>query len=46
MNKERIRLIIQNIELLVGALKEEIQDIPVTSYAAPKYDDYDEVFEE
>ena len=46
MDKERIKLIIQNMELLVRALKEEIRDTPVTSYIKPKYDDYDEVFEE
>lgn len=46
MNKERIKLIVKNMELLVQALKEELNE-NVNSYdESYKIGDYDEVFEE
>lgn len=32
MNKEKIKLIVHNMDLLVQSLKEEIQDFPDISY--------------
>lgn len=49
MDKEKIKLIVRNLELLVDALKSEIySDIPVSSYddINPKELDYDEIYEE
>lgn len=45
MNKERVRLIVQNMELLVCALKEELNS-HLPEMELPKYDDYDEIFDE
>lgn len=45
MNRERIKLIIKNMELLVEALKEEIKE-PVKESESILYDDYDEIYEE
>jgi hypothetical protein len=49
MNKEKIKLIVQNLESLVNCLKEEIQsdsDEQELHYEqiAPYIQDYDEVF--
>jgi hypothetical protein len=49
MNKERLKLIVSNLELLVQSLKEEIQDLPEISYEniAPYIeDDVDEYYVE
>ena len=47
MNRERIKLIIQNMELLISALKEELQESsvihPIEHFT---HNDYDEVFDE
>lgn len=32
MNKEKVKLIVGNMELLIQSLKEEIQDLPEISY--------------
>lgn len=45
MNKERVRLIVQNMELLVRALKDELNP-HLLEMEPPKYDDYDEIFDE
>jgi hypothetical protein len=47
MNKEKVKLIVRNMELLVQSLKEEIEDVPVVSYEniAPYIeDDVDEYY--
>jgi hypothetical protein len=49
MNKEKVKLIVRNMELLVQSLKEEIEDVPVVSYEniAPYIeDDVDEYYVE
>jgi len=46
MNQEKIKLIIQNIELLVLALKEELSLQESSHHPNIVYDDYDEIFEE
>jgi hypothetical protein len=49
MNKDKLKLIVKNLELLVSSLKEEIYSDP-TSYryedSSNKILDYDEVFED
>lgn len=49
MNKDKLKLIVKNLELLVNGLKEEIYSDP-TSYryedSSNKILDYDEVFED
>jgi hypothetical protein len=46
MNKEKVKLMVKNMELLVRALKEEL-DAPDANYAEKfMYEDYDEVFED
>jgi len=45
MNQERVRLIVQNMELLVRALKDELNPQSL-ELELPKYDDYDEIFDE
>ena len=50
MNRERIKLIVRNMELLVNALKEEIKDPVVPNYqeVVSYYDknDVDEYYDE
>lgn len=49
MNKEKVKLIVRNIELLVQSLKEEIEDVPEINYEnnAPYIeDDVDEYYVE
>jgi hypothetical protein len=50
MDKERLKLIVHNLELLVNSLKEEIgsDEISQLNYEeiAPYLNDYDEVFED
>ena len=50
MNKERLKLILKNLELLVQSLKEELEleEKPDYNYEemAPYLEDYDEVFYE
>lgn len=46
MDQEKIKLIIQNMELLLQALKEEVTPIKPSNYPKIVYDDYDEIFEE
>lgn len=47
MDKDRLKLIVRNLELLVDSLKAEIYS-DVSTSKAPKrvIDDYDEIFEE
>jgi len=49
MNRDKLKLIVRNLELLVNSLKEEIYSDP-TSYryedATNRVVDYDEVFED
>ena len=45
MNQERVRLIVQNMELLVRALKDEL-NTHLPEMELPKYDDYDELFDD
>ncbi len=47
MDKDRLKLIVRNLELLVDSLKAEIYS-DVSASKAPKrvIDDYDEIFEE
>jgi len=47
MNKERVKLIVRNMELLIDALKQELnEDAPVQEEVStvPYQEDYDEVF--
>ncbi len=48
MNKEKVKLIVRNLELLVQSLKEEleVEDKPDYNYEdiTPYIEDYDEVF--
>jgi hypothetical protein len=47
MNKEKVKLIVRNMELLVQSLKEEIEDVPEICYEniAPYIeDDVDEYY--
>jgi hypothetical protein len=50
MDKERLKLIVRNLESLVGALKSEIYSDPDSYKPTPKPEghisDYDEVFDE
>jgi hypothetical protein len=47
MDKDRLKLIVRNLELLVDSLKAEIySDIPVSKAPKRVIDDYDEIFEE
>lgn len=50
MNKERIKLIVRNMELLIDALKQELnEDAPIQEEVSTvpfEDDDYDEVFSE
>lgn len=45
MNQEKIKLIIQNMELLIQALKEELSPTSPTNHPNIVYDDYDEIFD-
>lgn len=45
MNKEKVKLIIRNMELLIESLKNEILDKGEPQKCSPT-DDYDEVFED
>jgi len=48
MNKERLKLIVKNLELLTQSLKEELEMDEIVEYSEEKVeysiDDYDEVF--
>jgi hypothetical protein len=44
MNKEKVKLIIRNMELLIESLKNEILDKGEPQKCSPDEDDYDEVF--
>jgi hypothetical protein len=49
MNKERVKLIVKNMELLVDALKQELNENEVfqeSENVVPFEEDYDEVFTE
>jgi aerobic-type carbon monoxide dehydrogenase small subunit (CoxS/CutS family) len=46
MNKERIKLIVKNMDLLVRALKDELDDTKPHYEENYQIDDYDEVFED
>ena len=49
MNKERLKLIVRNLDLLVQSLKEELDDVPEISYdSTSSYveDDVDEYYTE
>jgi hypothetical protein len=50
MNKERLKLIVKNLELLTQSLKEELELDEIFEYSEEKIDysikDYDEVFYE
>ena len=49
MEKERLKLIVRNLELLVDSLKAEVYsdvDAYVTKESSSKVLDYDEVFED
>jgi hypothetical protein len=49
MNKDKLKIIVRNLELLVDSLKAEIySDVSTYRYddARPKELDYDEVFED
>jgi len=49
MDKEKVKLIVRNLELLVDSLKTEIySDVPSYRYddIKPREVDYDEVFED
>jgi hypothetical protein len=49
MNKERLKLIVKNLDLLVQSLKEEIQDVSEDHYenfSSYLDDDVDEYYEE
>lgn len=49
MDREKIKLIVKNMELLVDALKNELLDdelAPENATVVPYQDDYDEVFVE
>jgi len=50
MNKERLKLIVKNLELLTQSLKKELEidEIPELDYGEikPYIEDYDEVFYE
>lgn len=49
MEKERVRLIVRNMELLLNQLKLELQDDPddyLIKVADSLNQDYDEIFEE
>lgn len=45
MDKERVKLIIRNMELLVQALKEELNE-PIKESNPIVCDDFDEIYEE
>jgi hypothetical protein len=49
MNKERLKLIVRNLDLLIQSLKEELEDIPEVSYESTSSyieDDVDEYYTE
>ena len=49
MVKDKLKLIVRNLDLLVGALKSEVySDVQAYQYAkiAPHLTDYDEVYDE
>lgn len=46
MNVEKVNLIIKNMELLIGALKEEVTIVSKPIQKTYSIDDYDEVFED
>lgn len=46
MDQEKVKMIVKNMDLLVQALKEELEVSKPFSYPNPVYDDYDEIFED
>ena len=46
MNTEKVKLIVKNMELLIQALKEELNEPSSTFTNDYMIDDYDEVFDE
>lgn len=46
MNKEKVKLIIRNMELLLTSLKEELDNPPEEIQYSYTIDDYDEVYVE
>ncbi len=47
MDKDRLKLIVRNLELLVDSLKAEIySDVSTSKVPKRVIDDYDEIFEE
>lgn len=49
MNKERLKLIVRNLDLLVQSLKEELEDVQEDSYESTSSyveDDVDEYYNE
>ena len=46
MNKEKVKLIVRNMDLLVQSLKEELNDFPEISHQniSPYLDDVDEYY--
>ena len=46
MNKEKVKLIIRNMDLLIESLKNEILDKGEPKKCSPDTDDFDEVFED
>lgn len=45
MDKDKLKLIVRNLELLVDSLKSEIySDSNISKYQEPKLTDYDEIF--
>lgn len=46
MNKEKVKLIIRNMELLLASLKEELDDSSEEMEYSYIIDDYDEVYVE
>lgn len=46
MNKDRLKLIVRNLELLIDSLKAEVYSDDSNYRVQEKYLDYDEVFED
>lgn len=46
MNQERVKLIVKNMDLLISALKEEVNESSNSYVEKYQIDDYDEVFED
>lgn len=46
MNKDKLKLIVRNLELLIDSLKAEVYSDDFNYRVQEKYLDYDEVFED